>query len=204
MSHVPASETKTVARPARQKKREKVIDAAARVFAERGYHGASTQDIADLLGMRQASLYYYFSSKEAALEEVCAVGTAGFVETAEEIMKRDEAPEEKLRALCRAHVLPLQNKADYVKTFLNERKWLPNESRRRIGRLSRRIEAIFERVIRDGIRSGDFRKDVPPRLAALGFLGMLNAVPNWYDSEKQNLDDIATVFGDLALASLRA
>jgi AcrR family transcriptional regulator len=36
-----------------------ITDAAAKVFARRGYHGASTQDIADVLGMRQASLYYY-------------------------------------------------------------------------------------------------------------------------------------------------
>ena len=35
-----------------------IIVAAAKVFAERGYHGATTQDIADVLGIRQASLYY--------------------------------------------------------------------------------------------------------------------------------------------------
>lgn len=204
MQPVPPQDTTSVQRPARQKKRERVIDAAARVFAERGYHGASTQDIADLLGMRQASLYYYFSSKEGALEEVCAVGAAGFLENAEEIARRDVSPEEKLRALCVAHVLPLENKADYIKTFLRERKWLPTESRRRVGRLSRRIEAIFERVIRDGVRAGQFRKDVKPRLAVLGLLGMLNAVPDWYDNEKQSLADISQTFADLALASVRA
>ena len=48
-----------------------VRDIALTLFAERGYHGASTQAIADVLGMRQASLYYYFASKEAALELVC-------------------------------------------------------------------------------------------------------------------------------------
>ena len=48
-----------------------IVDAAANVFAERGYHGTTTQAIADVLGMRQASLYYYFPSKEAALELVC-------------------------------------------------------------------------------------------------------------------------------------
>ena len=44
-----------------------IIEAASRVFAERGFHGATTQDIADVLGIRQASLYYYFPSKEDAL-----------------------------------------------------------------------------------------------------------------------------------------
>ena len=62
-----------------------IIDAAARVFAERGFHGATTQDIADVLGIRQASLYYYFSSKEAALELVCLKGVEGFFEAAKAI-----------------------------------------------------------------------------------------------------------------------
>ena len=68
---------------------DEIIDAAARMFAERGYHGTTTQAIADVLGMRQASLYYYFPSKEAALEEVCARGTDGFVEGAECVMQMD-------------------------------------------------------------------------------------------------------------------
>jgi AcrR family transcriptional regulator len=63
-----------------------IVDAAANVFAERGYHGTSTQAIADVLGLRQASLYYYFPSKEAALALVCERGVDGFVETAEAIL----------------------------------------------------------------------------------------------------------------------
>ena len=70
-------------RPASQRRRApQIIEAAARVFAERGFHGATTQDIADVLGIRQASLYYYFSSKEAALELVCIKGVEGFFEAA--------------------------------------------------------------------------------------------------------------------------
>ena len=59
-------------------------------FAERGFHGATTQDIADVLGIRQASLYYYFSSKEAALELVCLRGVEGFFEAAKTIAARPE------------------------------------------------------------------------------------------------------------------
>ena len=52
----------------RRRRAPEIIEAAARVFAQRGFHGATTQDIADVLGIRQASLYYYFPSKEGALE----------------------------------------------------------------------------------------------------------------------------------------
>ena len=69
-----------IARPATSARRRlsEVVDAAAKVFARRGYHGASTQDIADVLGIRQASLYYYFESKESALELVCASGVEDY------------------------------------------------------------------------------------------------------------------------------
>src|SRR5437762_6504839 len=85
---------------------DEIIDAAARVFAERGYHGTSTQAIADLLGMRQASLYYYFPSKEAALELVCQRGVDGFVESAEAIVAGDGTPLDKLARLIAAHLAP--------------------------------------------------------------------------------------------------
>jgi TetR/AcrR family transcriptional regulator, cholesterol catabolism regulator len=62
-----------------QRRYGEIIDAVAAVFAEKGYHGASTKDIADRLGIRQGSLYYYFASKESALEEVCQIGVEGFV-----------------------------------------------------------------------------------------------------------------------------
>jgi AcrR family transcriptional regulator len=199
MSDRSATTTGRTPRREGKKRREKIVDAAASVFAARGYHGASTQDIADLLGMRQASLYYYFTSKEAALEEVCVRGTAGFIERAQHVLKNSNSAEEKLHGLLVAHVVPLGERRDYVLTFLNERKWLPPESRRRIGRMSRRMETIFERVIREGIRNKEFRPDINPRLATLALLSMMNGVSQWYDHESENLDQIAQALADLAL-----
>lgn len=192
----------TLRKPSTRKRNDEIFDAAARVFAERGYHGTSTQDIADLLGMRQASLYYYFASKEAALEEVCAQGAAGFVENAEGIANRDCGPTEKLRALATVHITPLAERPDYIRTFLNERKWLPTESRRRIGGMSRRIEAIFETVIRAGIRQGEFRSDLNVRLTVFGILGMINSVQTWLDRSGKTPAEIAEVLADLAIAGV--
>ena len=131
-----------------------IMEAAARVFAERGYHGASTQDIADLLGIRQASLYYYFPSKEVALEHVCMQGVAGFFETEQAIAAGPGTPREKLAGLIRAHIAPLLDRSHFVRVFLTQRQFLPNPSRRRIGKFSRAIEAIFESVIRAGHPQG--------------------------------------------------
>ena len=114
-----------------------IIEAAARVFAERGFHGATTQDIADVLGIRQASLYYYFPSKEGALELVCLQGVAGFFEVAKAIASGPGTAADKLARLIKSHLSPLTDRSDFVRVFLNERQHLPRESRRRIGKWSR-------------------------------------------------------------------
>ena len=162
---------------------DEIIDAAARVFAERGYHGTTTQAIADVLGMRQASLYYYFPSKEAALEEVCARGTDGFVDGAERVMQLDAPPLEKLAMIIAAHLAPIDTMPDYVRVFINERRYLPDASRKRVGRKSRRIERIFEQVIQAGIDDGSIKPGTDARLAMLAVLGMCNAVINWRPSD---------------------
>jgi TetR/AcrR family transcriptional regulator, cholesterol catabolism regulator len=174
-----------------------IIDAAARVFAERGFHGASTQDIADVLGIRQASLYYYFSSKEAALELVCLKGVGGFFEAAKTIAARPESPRKRLISLIESHLSPLVDRADFVKVFLNERQHLPRESRRRIGRWSRGLERIFEDVIKEGVAKGEFRADLDVRLATLAILGMCNAASSWQRKENIDVIDIAEEFASL-------
>ena len=182
---------------------EAIVDAAASVFAARGYHGTSTQAIADVLGLRQASLYYYFPSKEAALELVCERGVDGFVETAEAILAGTGTPLEKLAALIAAHLAPNASKRDYVKVFINERRYLPDASRRRIGRKSRRIERCFEEVIRAGIADGSMRAGADVRLTMLAVLGMMNSVINWRaDDQEANMDRIAAELGQLVVAGL--
>jgi AcrR family transcriptional regulator len=202
-THVPRARLVRNSRVLRRS--DEIIDAAARVFAERGYHGASTQAIADVLGMRQASLYYYFPSKEAALELVCLRGTDGFVEAAEAVVESAGAPLEKFARLIAAHLAPIEGKRDYVKVFINERRYLPDASRRRLGRKTRRIERCFEHVILAGIADGSIRRGTDARLAMLAVLGMCNAVINWRAADQgKDLRKIAAGFAALIAGGLAA
>lgn len=186
-------------RAAPRRRAPEIIDAAARVFAERGFHGATTQDIADVLGIRQASLYYYFSSKEAALEAVCLKGVEGFFETAKGIVAGPGTARNKLISLIKAHVSPLVDRSDFVRVFLNERQHLPAESRRRIGRWSRGLERLFEEVVRAGMKAGEFRADLDPRLTSLAILGMANSASGWFRKEGVAIDRIGEEFARLAV-----
>lgn len=179
-----------------RRRQNEILDAAAKVFAERGYYGASTQDIADVLGIRQASLYYYFPSKEIALELVCMKGVEGFFEAAAEVAGRRISACEKVRGLIEAHLAPLLDRADFVKTFLNERQYLPPLSRKKVGKLSRAYENVIEKVIAEGISKGEFRRDLEPRLMTLGLLGMCKSVAAWIG--KDDAYSIPEVAGEYA------
>ncbi|MBI3759455.1 MAG: TetR/AcrR family transcriptional regulator [Deltaproteobacteria bacterium] len=190
-------------RAASRRRTPQIIDAAARVFAERGFHDTTTQDIADALGIRQASLYYYFASKEAALELVCLKGGEGFFEAAKAIARAPGSARAKLVRLIQSHLSPLRNRADYVHVFLNDRQHLPTESRHRVGRLSRGLERLLEDVIKEGIRSGEFRRDLDSRLITLAVLGMCNAVSGWHRKEEIAIERIAEEFARLVEIGVR-
>src|SRR5436305_5366246 len=99
------------------------VDAAAEAFAEKGYLGASTGDIADRLGIRQGSLYYYFASKEAALAAICELGVRSFIDALRAILLEPRPASDKLKAAIANHLLPMrsQPEADYIRVFLRHR-----------------------------------------------------------------------------------
>lgn len=160
-----------------------ITDAAAKVFARHGYHGASTQDIADVLGMRQASLYYYFQSKEAALEAVCVSGLEDYATRALAISKSGAASSQKVAALVLQHLAPLAERLDYTVVFLRERRFLPQPARKRIRAIEVRYERLIERIIEQGVAEGEFRRDLDPRMAALALLGLGNSAALWFARE---------------------
>lgn len=155
-----------------------VRDAAARSFAEKGYLGASTKDIADRLGIRAASLYYYLPSKDAALAAVCEHGITSFIENLRRIIESDEPAVEKVRAVVSNQLSPLRRQpdADYVRVFLRHRHELPEPARKRMVGLTHEFQSLVERVLAEGVAKGEFRRGLDPQLAMLALLGLCNSV----------------------------
>jgi AcrR family transcriptional regulator len=182
-----------------------MLAAAAKVFARRGYHGASTQDIADVLGIRQASLYYYFASKEAALEAVCADGIADYELRARKIHRSKDSAPDKVARLIFQHLAPLAERLDFTLTFLRERRFLPAPARHRIRAIETRYERIIEKIIEQGIASGEFRPDIDARMATLALLGLGNSAAAWYGRERNaTLERTTSSYIDLLVRAFRA
>lgn len=164
--------------PRWERRYREVLDAAAVVFAEKGYAGASTRDIADRLGVRQASLYYYFPSKERALGAICEIGVKDFISNLEAIIVQKATAALKLHQAIANHLAPLRThpNADYICVFLRHRHELPNGQRRVVAELAQTYQDLIERLFREGIATKELRADLDPKLATLALLGLCNSV----------------------------
>jgi AcrR family transcriptional regulator len=155
--------------------RQAAIRAAASVFAEKGFHGAATKDIAERLGIKQGSLYYYFKSKEEALGEVCLYGIRDYVEHMDSIAGGEQSFESKLVATITSHLSSYRERNEALKVYNDERLYLPEERRSRIKELGSRYRQNLENIFEAGKRSGSVRPSVDSHFAAQAVIGMCNA-----------------------------
>jgi AcrR family transcriptional regulator len=155
--------------------RQEAIKAAASVFAEKGFHGASTKDIAERLGIKQGSLYYYFRSKEEALGEVCLFGIEDYVRRMARIAKSDQPFEAKLLATLTSHLSSYREKNEALKVYNDERLYLPEEKRKVLKQLGSGYRQLLEGIFEEGIRQGVIRKSIDCHFAAQAVIGICNA-----------------------------
>ncbi len=180
-----------------------ILEAAAREFSSKGYHVATTKDIAEHLGIQPGSLYYYIHSKEAALEQICRVAMEGYVAFSESIKRSDRSQVEKVRDLVSNHLATIEHRPAFFKVFMSHRHELRDEVRHEIGRQVRQYEKNVEAIIRQGARKGEFRADIDSASAALALLGMCNFVAVWWRKRPSaGIPQIARQYADLFVEGL--
>lgn len=153
---------------------QRAVAAAAAVFADKGFHGASTRDIAEKLGIQQGSLYYYFKSKEAALEEVCLTALRDYVSQIEMIANQPGNSEIKLKAAIAAHLATYEHNNEAMKVHNEQRLYLSKDRRKQLNRLGSRYRQQLEEIFCGGVSTGQLRKDLDCHFTALSLIGLCN------------------------------
>lgn len=182
-----------------------VLNAAAKLFSIRGYQSATTAQIAEQLGIHQASLYYYLKSKEQALEQICEIAIEGYVRFSRSIRNSREPATAKLRHLIVMHLHTLEVRPNFFKVFQGNRKDLPDAARHRIGRQTRTYEENVAAIIRQGIRAGALRADLDAGHATLALLALCNSVVVWWPIRSgAPIRTIADELADIFIAGTQA
>ena len=200
MSHeVPRRlETPSVVRSPR---RNELTRQAARLFAEKGYHGTSIGDLAEAMGVQKGSLYAHIDSKADLLWEVARDGAAAFHEALDGVPDT-VTPTEKIRLALRAHLGVVAEQLDVATVFTREWRYLEGERRDEFVAERRRYEERFRALFREGREQGELRTDLDDGAAALVALSSVNWAYTWLRADA-GTDELADRFTALLLDGMR-
>ncbi|MFJ9627373.1 TetR/AcrR family transcriptional regulator [Streptomyces sp. NPDC101175] len=181
-----ASEPAPKKKPSR---RDEIVTAAAQFFAERGYHDVGMRDVAEAVGIRGASLYNHFKSKEEILFEIALIVVRSSVDGYMTVLDEPGTPAERLAALSRGHVIHVASRRVEYRVVWTEVKALSAEHRRTVDDYMRYYQRRVRDVVMAGARKGEF-KVVNPRRASVALMDMINGISGWF-TPSMDCDELA-------------
>jgi AcrR family transcriptional regulator len=174
-------------------RREALVRAAAREFAQRGYHATSMDDLSTATGLAAGGLYHYIGSKEQLLFAILAQLMDPLLERARELEASSAPPDERLRELLRVWLAHIERHHDHMLVFTQERRILERDERWKQVRESRKaFEEILGRIVAGAAPQGD------TRLRVLALLGMVNHTAQWFrPGGRLSTEDIADGYWEI-------
>jgi AcrR family transcriptional regulator len=173
-------------------RREELTREAARLFAERGFHGTSMGDLAEALGVQKGSLYSLTGSKQELLFATMREGARAFHAALDDVL--EEAPAaERVRHALRGHLRVVAEQVDVATVFTREWRYLEDEYQEQILAERRRYEERWRALFQEGVDSGGFRVDLDTGAATLLVLSAANWAYTWL-TPGRDTDELADRF----------
>jgi TetR/AcrR family transcriptional regulator, cholesterol catabolism regulator len=175
-----------------------VIDTSARVFATKGFHATSIQDLVDATGLKAGGLYHYIESKDELLVRICDDLMEPLLDAVREIANSDLPARLRLREIMHTWIEHIERKRDHMLVFQQERHVLQDGAQwQRVSKQRKEFEELLAEVFASGEASDEFSfADRDLSLRAL--LGMVNQLPQWFRPDgRLTADQIADGYLDI-------
>ncbi len=182
--------------------RDEILEAAAQIFSQKGFHAASMQDIAQAVHLKKASLYHHVNNKQEILVAILDQALDLLIERMSEVMARPLSPDEKLRQAMISYLQTMLEHRELASVLLLEHRSLdPALHARHVPRRDR-FERLWRDLIQEGLDQGIFCH-VDPELVARALLGVMNWTITWYRPDGAlSPEAIAAQFANLFLSGL--
>lgn len=184
--------------------RDEILEAAAQIFSQKGFHGTSMQDIAQAVNLQKASLYHHVSSKQELLVGVLDQALDLLIEKMQTVMHQPLPANAKLRLAIEVYLVTMLEHRDLASVLLLEHRSLEPKFRSRHIPRRDRFESLWRDLILEGKAQGVFNcADVP--LVSRALLGTLNWTITWYRAQGSlTPQQIAQSIADIYLYGLLA
>lgn len=180
----------TTRSPRQDNRREHLLDAAAHLFSNEGFHAASMRDIAKAAGMLSGSIYYHFDSKEELLLAIYQEGARRLAEAVENAVAQHTDPWQRLEAACAAHLSGLIAHRDYARVMIQTS---PDQAGG-VGQRIRELRRDYEGHFRELIEALPLPKSVDRRYMRMLLFGALNWSPIWFRADRDSPQTVASRF----------
>lgn len=191
------------ARPVRGRARDAILQKAAETFREKGFDRATMEDLAAQLGLLKASLYYYFQSKYDILYEILRGARQEVLRRLEAVASSGLPPREKLHQAIVAFVTAFDHNYPALSVAVYERLDRGVPAIDEMKTIRRRVQRLWDRMIREAAREGVIRNDLDLRVVSFAIIGMINWMSQWYEKDgRLSSDDVAHIFAELVLNGL--
>ncbi|HZI75546.1 MAG TPA: TetR/AcrR family transcriptional regulator, partial [Gemmatimonadales bacterium] len=158
----------------------RAVEAAVGLFSRKGYASTSTREVAKLLGIQKATLYYHVESKEDLLFLICQFSLTQIRTDVETAIQDCSDPIERVQALVSAHIESLlRDEAEHSSAF-TEMHALSEQRFREIMELRDTYERRVRAVLQEAQDAGVLRRDISAKYLSLALLGIMNRVMVWY------------------------
>lgn len=182
--------------------RDDILEAAAQVFRQKGFHGASMANIAEAVNLQKASLYHHVASKQEILFELLDRALELLLERISPIAAQSIPADERLRMMIREYLQILAENTDLASVLLFEHRSLEGRQHARHIPNRDKFEALWRTVIADGVRTKKFLCENIP-LSTRAILGIMNWTITWYRPNGDlAIDEIADQYSNLLLNGL--
>ncbi len=176
--------------------RRQILDHAARLLRNGGYHQTTLREIAEAVGIRKASLYYHFASKEEIVEAVVNDGVRFVHEgvVAALAATEGEAPRVRLEAAIRGHLAALHGHGDYTTASIKVFNFGAAPAPESVRAVRRAYEEVWRRLIAELQQAGALSPERSPEVLRNFLLGALNGSTDWYRPERFDIATLAREF----------
>ena len=182
--------------------RDDILEAAALIFSQKGFHAASMQDIAEAVNLQKASLYYHISSKQEILLALLDRALDLLIEQLSRVLSQPLPADEKLRQAVISYLQALLDNRELASVLLLEHRSLEPELHARHAVRRDRFEHLWRDLIQEGLDQGVFCC-IDPAMATRALLGVLHWTITWYRPDGPlTPKEIAAQFSDLFLSGL--
>lgn len=181
------------------KKKQEILRSAAEVFAEKGYHGTTMEEVAAKLLMTKGSMYYYYKNKDDLLYHCHQWIMEIIIKKIVETVNSDLTPEEKLRTAIKDHISLITSEKSMFMVMDKPSQNFTDKHLTEILESRAKYAHYFDLMVTEGIEKGVFRS-VDVKMVRMIILGALNWIQEWYSPNgSKSGEEISDAFEEYLL-----